>query len=135
MADYEKIIKLLDGADLFLRDRANAEPAHLNEYDIDSLLDIAQVCDDAARIIEKLTSPILIMNTDYVLSKDELIKAMQKSYVQIIPRNETAIKREAIEDFIMKAKDKACYDSDYEDYLLSKRDLDEVFESKIMREE
>ena len=134
MSDYEKIIKLLDGATLFLQDRANAEPAHLNEYDIDSLLDIAQVCDDAARKIEKLTSPILIMNTDYVLSKDELIKAMQKSCVQIIPRNETAIEREAIEDFIMKVKDKAWYDSDYEDYLLCKSDLDDVFEKEVIRE-
>ena len=135
MTGYEKTIKLLDGADLFLRNRANAEPAHLNEYDIESLLDIAQVCDDAARIIEKLTSPTLIMNTDYVLSKEELIKAMQKSHVQIIPRNETAIKREAIEDFIWKVKDKAWYDSNYEDYLLYKSDLDDVFEKEVIGEE
>ena len=135
MTDYEKIIKELDGADLFLRNRANSEPAPLNEYDIEALHDIAKICDEAARLIEDLTSPVLIMNTDCNLSKEEFIEMMKHSHIQIIPRNETAIKREAIEDFICKVKDKAWYDSDYEDYLLSKSDLDDVFESKIMREE
>lgn len=91
MADYEKIIKLLDGADLFLRNRANSEPAPLNEYDIESMLDIAKVCDEAARIIEKLTSPILIMNTDYVLPKEEIMEAIQKAHIQIIPNVEQEI--------------------------------------------
>lgn len=135
MADYEKIIKLLDGADLFLRNRANAKPAPLNEYDIEIMLDIAKVCDEAARIIENLTSSVLVMNTDYKLTKEELIKALQSSHIQINPRNETAIKREAIEDFIWEVKDKSWYDSDYEDYLLHKSDLDDVFENKMMREE
>ena len=54
MTDYEKIIKELDGADVFLRNRANSEPAQLNEYDIEALLDIAKMCDKAARIIENL---------------------------------------------------------------------------------
>ena len=132
MTDYEKIIKELDGADLFLRNRANSEPAPLNEYDIEALLDIAKVCDESARIIEKLTSPVLIMNTDCKLSKEEFFEMLRTSHVQIIPRNETAIKREAIEDFIWEVKGKAWYDSDYEDYLLHKSDLDDVFESKIM---
>ena len=135
MADYEKIIKKLDGADLFLRNRAEAEPAPLNEYDVEALHDIAKICDEAARLIEDLTSSVLIMNTDCKLSKEELIEMMKKSHIQIIPRNETAIKREAIEDFIWEVKDKSWYDSDYEDYLLHKSDLDDVFENKIKREE
>lgn len=54
MACYERIIKELDGADVFLRDRANGKPAPLNDYDIEALLDIADICNDAARSIEKL---------------------------------------------------------------------------------
>ena len=54
MAYYEKIIKELDGADVFLRDRANGKSAPLNDYDIEVLLDIADICNDAARSIEKL---------------------------------------------------------------------------------
>ena len=100
MTDYEKIINELDGADLFLRNRVDAKPALLNEYDVEALLDIAKVCDEAAKLIEDLTSSVLIMNTDYNLSKEELIEMMKQSHIQIIRRNETAIKREAIEDFI-----------------------------------
>ena len=134
MADYEKIIKLLDGADLFLRNRANSEPAPLNEYDIESMLDIAKVCDEAARIIEDLTSSVLVMDTDCKLTKEEIIKAMQSAHIQIIPRNETTIKKEILEDFVFEAKFKAWYDSDYEDYLLTKDDLEDV-KNKMMREE
>lgn len=91
MTDYEKIIKELDGADLFLRNRVDAKPAQLNKYDVEALLNISKVCDEAARIIEKLTSPILIMNTDYVLPKEEIIEAIQKSHIQIIPNVEQEI--------------------------------------------
>lgn len=135
MADYEKVIKLLDGADLFLRNRANSEPAPLNEYDIESMLDIAKVCDEAARIIEDLTSSVLVMDTDCKLTKQEIIKAMQSAHIQIIPRNEATIKKEAIEDFMWEVKGRTWYDSNYEDYLLHKSDLDDVFESKMMGEE
>ena len=47
-----EIVKGLDEADLFLRDRVNAKPAPLNEYDIGILLDIAKVCDEAANLIK-----------------------------------------------------------------------------------
>ncbi len=47
-----EIVKGLDEADLFLRDRANAKPASLNEYDIGILLDIAKLCDEAAHLIK-----------------------------------------------------------------------------------
>ena len=134
MADYEKVIKLLDGADLFLRNRANSEPAPLNEYDIESMLDIAKVCDEAARIIENLTSSVLVIDTDYKLTKEEIIKAIQSAHIQIIPRNEAIIKKEILEDFVFEARFKAWYDSDYEDYLLTKDDLEDV-KNKMMREE
>ena len=134
MADYEKVIKLLDGADLFLRNRANSEPAPLNEYDIESMLDIAKVCDEAARIIESLTSSVLVMDTGCKLTKEEIIKAMQSAHIQIIPRNEATIKKEILEDFVLEARCKAWYDSDYEDYLLTKDDLEDV-KNKMMREE
>lgn len=50
---HNRMIKNLDSADLFLRNRANAAPAPLNEYDIEAMLDIANVCNDAARDLER----------------------------------------------------------------------------------
>ena len=57
MTDNE-IIKALDGADVFLRNRANSEPAPLNEYDIEALIDIANVCDEAANLINRQKAEI-----------------------------------------------------------------------------
>ena len=91
MTDYEKIIKELDGADLFLRNRVDAKPALLNEYDVEALLDIAKVCDEAARVIEDLTSPVLIMNTDCNLSKEEFIEMIKQSHIQIISSTQKEI--------------------------------------------
>ena len=91
MADYEKIIKELDGADLFLRNRAMSEPAPLNEYDVEALLDIAKLCDESARIIEQLTSPVLIANVGYILTKEEIIKALQESHIQVLPDTQIEI--------------------------------------------
>lgn len=51
MNDSERIVSLLDGADAFLRNRVISEPLLLNEYDIEVLLDIARVCDEAANLI------------------------------------------------------------------------------------
>ena len=50
----KEIKKALDSADLFLRNRANSKPAPLNEYDIDELLNIANVCNDAYDYINRL---------------------------------------------------------------------------------
>ena len=91
MTDYEKIIKDLDGADVFLRNRAEAEPAPLNEYDIEALHDIAKICDEAARIIEDLTSPVLTMNVACNLTKEEFMDELRKSHVQIIPGTQKEI--------------------------------------------
>jgi hypothetical protein len=49
----KQIINALDGADVFLRNRANSKPAPLNEYDIAELLDIAKICDKASNIIKQ----------------------------------------------------------------------------------
>lgn len=51
MTNNKDIVKALDGADVFLRNRANAQPAPLNEYDIQILLDIAKICDKSANVI------------------------------------------------------------------------------------
>ena len=53
----ERLIEELDGADLFLRNRANSTPTPLNEYDIEAMLDIAKICDEAARVLERAIVP------------------------------------------------------------------------------
>jgi hypothetical protein len=53
----EKLIKELDGADLFLRNRVNAKPAPLNEWDKVTMLDIAKTADEAARMLERAVVP------------------------------------------------------------------------------
>lgn len=64
----DRLIELLDGAGLFLRNRANAKPAPLNKYDIENLKDIANVCDEAARILEKaIIPPCKVGDTMYMI--------------------------------------------------------------------
>jgi hypothetical protein len=53
MINKEELIKDLDRADLFLRNRSEALPQPLNEFDIMLLQDAAKACDEAARILEK----------------------------------------------------------------------------------
>lgn len=53
----DRLIKQLDDADLFLRNRANAKPDPLNKYDIAILKDIAETCDKAARALERAIVP------------------------------------------------------------------------------
>ena len=53
----DRLIKELDAADVFLRNRANAKPAPLNEYDVEAMLDIAKACDEAARVLERAIIP------------------------------------------------------------------------------
>lgn len=91
MTDYEKIIRELDRAGVFLRNRAEAEPAPLNEYDIEALYDIAKICDEAARIIEDLTPPMLTMNLTCNMTQEEFMEALQKSHAQIIPSTQKEI--------------------------------------------
>ena len=54
----QEIIAKLNGADVFLRDRADCIPAPLNEYDVLILKDIANTCDEAVTLIERLQSKI-----------------------------------------------------------------------------
>lgn len=63
-----EIANALDDADLFLRDRANSSPTPLNEYDIAIMLDIAKVCDEAARMLERaIVPPCKVGDTVWVL--------------------------------------------------------------------
>ena len=67
----DRLIKELDSADLFLRNRANSSPAPLNDYDIEEMLDIAKICDEAARTLEKaIIPPCKVGDTVYVYSGD-----------------------------------------------------------------
>lgn len=54
----QKIVSELDGADVFLRGRAASKSAPLNEYDIEVLLGIANVCDEAADFINRQQAEI-----------------------------------------------------------------------------
>lgn len=64
----DKLVNLLDGADLFLRNRASAKHTPLNEYDIEAMLDIAEICDEAARILEKaIVPPCKVGDTLYMI--------------------------------------------------------------------
>jgi hypothetical protein len=81
--EQAKLVKLLDGADLFLRNRANAKPDPLNEFDIGVMLDIAKVCDDAARMLERsIVPPCKVGDTLYVISqmKDKRILPFINKY-------------------------------------------------------
>ncbi len=80
----EQIKKALDSADLFLRNRANAEPAPLNEYDKEELLDIAKICCNALDLINRQESEI-----------DHLREATKK------------VTSEAIKEFAERLKEKA----------------------------
>lgn len=53
-----EVIQRLDGADLFLRNRANAAPAPLNEYDTCLMLDAAGACNEAAALIDRQEAEI-----------------------------------------------------------------------------
>ena len=72
------IIKALDGADVFLRNRANSEPAQLNEYDIEAFIDIANVCDEAANLINRQKSEIERLETN-CLSMAQTMPNMAKA--------------------------------------------------------
>ena len=52
--ESKKLVNLLDGADLFLRNRIQDTKSPLNNYDIEAMTDIADVCDKSARLIEEL---------------------------------------------------------------------------------
>lgn len=59
-----EVIQRLDGADLFLRNRANAAPALLNEYDVCLMLDAAVACNEAAALIDRQKAQIERLKKD-----------------------------------------------------------------------
>ena len=72
----ERLIERLDGADLFLRNRVNAKPLNpLNKYDIENFKDIAKVCDEAARTLEKaVIPPCKVGHKVYCVFEDDVIE-------------------------------------------------------------
>lgn len=71
MTERERLIENLDGADVFLRNRANANSDTLNEYDKEILLDIAKTADEAARMLERaIVPPCKVGDTVYFLLED-----------------------------------------------------------------
>lgn len=70
MIDKENLIRELDSADLFLRNRVECASAPLNEYDIMLLQDAAKACDEAARALEKaMILPYSIGDTLYYINE------------------------------------------------------------------
>lgn len=78
----DRLIESLHGADLFLRNRANCDPAPLNEYDIEAMLDIAKTCDEAARTLEKsVVLPCKIGDKVWAIRNYKGVKQPQESVV------------------------------------------------------
>ena len=71
----DRLVELLDGADLFLRNRANCDPAPLNDYDIEAMLDIAKICDEAARALESaIFLPCRVGDTLYQTYNEKVVE-------------------------------------------------------------
>ena len=70
---HQKIVSELDGADVFLRGRATSKTASLNEYDIEVLLGIANVCDEAADFIQRRDAEIKELQSEIKILKDSNI--------------------------------------------------------------
>ena len=67
---HQKIVSELDGADVFLRGRATSKTASLNEYDIEVLLGIANVCDEAADFIQRQKAEIESLKEAYAIYEE-----------------------------------------------------------------
>ncbi len=71
----ERLIKGLDSADLFLRNRALSDTAPLNEYDVEAMLDIAKTCDEAARALESaFLLPCNVGDTVYRIFNEKVVE-------------------------------------------------------------
>ena len=106
------IIKALDGADVFLRNRANSEPAQLNEYDIEAFIDIANVCDEAANLINRQKAEIERLNKQleefkFLESRVNSIKNTPKDTFSgaLISIAEGVARYEAIKEFAERLKE------------------------------
>lgn len=87
----ERLIEELDGADLFLRNRANSTPTPLNEYDIEAMLDIEKICDVAARVLERAIVPPCKVG-------DKVYRISTKINTRVKYIQETTISRIAIDN-------------------------------------
>lgn len=76
----QKIVSELDGADVFLRGRAASKSAPLNEYDIEVLLGIANICAEAADTINRQKAEIDRLNK-LVIEKHKEIDRLD-NYIQ-----------------------------------------------------
>ena len=131
----DEIVKALNSADVFLRNRANAKLAPLNEYDTEALLDIAKVCDEATSLINRQKAmmeqleKIVFMDVDapsatalvaktewYRLNSQhidrleaeiERLRAMVSQNEGVLSQYEQLIKAAAIKEFAEKLKEKA----------------------------
>lgn len=105
MKDNE-ITRALDGADVFLRNRANSEPAPLNEYDVEALIDIANVCDEATNLINRLQAKVDFMTEQrdtYMQEATELSQKVDSLESEIESKNDL-IHRQS--DVISEQKEK-----------------------------
>ncbi len=59
-----EVIQRLDEANLFLRNRANAAPTPLDEYDTFLMLDDAEACNEAAALINRQKAEIKRLKKD-----------------------------------------------------------------------
>ncbi len=102
------IIKALDDADVFLRNRANAKPAPLNEYDIEILLDIAKICDEAVNIINRQQTQLDNYSHNVrTMTKDvyKYLKALEEANAEIERLKKTVdIHKGIAEDWKYEAK-------------------------------
>lgn len=62
----DDLVKKLDSADLFLRNRVKAKKSPLNEYDIEAMFDIADICNNATIEISRLKAEIERLNVELI---------------------------------------------------------------------
>ena len=102
------LIKKLDGAELFLRNRAKAKPAPLTEYDVLILMDISNLICEAIRELEKLQN---VCNKKGLVCKitfdEEKLEEIKEDCLESIEYNIKQIQAEAIKEFAESLKEKA----------------------------
>ena len=109
-----QIIRALNSADLFLRNRANAKPAPLNKYDISELLDIANVCVNALDLIKRLKAENERLNT---IIRDRFLDVNK----QILEAQD-----EARKEFAEKLKRYKAYVSGWDIYVVREHHIDNL---------
>lgn len=71
MTQKEKLIESLSNAELFLRNRANALPAPLNEYDVALMTDASKAINESIEMLENsIMLPCKVGDTVYFIIED-----------------------------------------------------------------